>query len=110
MDASALVTLSSCAFVSVVPAAGCRFFWALASTCAPRRSSTLQRFDLRQLLFQSAQVIFGSLVWRSAHNHALDQAFLLRDQSFQFFQAFDVVRHSRQRLALRACSLNAISA
>jgi hypothetical protein len=75
---------------------------------AARRLSTLQRFDLRQLLFQSAQVIFGSLVWRSAHNHALDQDFLLRDQSFQLFQALDVVRHSRQRLALRACSLNAI--
>jgi hypothetical protein len=38
---------------------------------------------LRQLLLQVAKAVFGSLVWRTALDHAPHELLLLRDLSLQ---------------------------
>ena len=56
------------------------------------------RFDLRQLLLQSAEPIFGCLVGSTAHDHASDVIRLLGYLSFQFSTpVIEVLLHALQR-------------
>ena len=50
--------------------------------------------NLRQLLFEMAEAVFGTLAWRAAHNHASDKALLLCELSLEFFKsAINILRH-----------------
>ena len=54
--------------------------------------------NLRQLLFEMAEAVFGALAWRAAHNHASDKVLLLCDLSFQFSTpVIEIAFHAPQR-------------
>jgi hypothetical protein len=59
---------------------------------------SLLSFDLRQLLLQPTEPIFGRLVRSTAHDHASDESFLLGYLSFEFStSAIEILRHAPQR-------------
>jgi hypothetical protein len=61
--------------------------------------------NLRQLLFEMAEAVFGALAWCAAHNHASNNVLLLCDLSLEFFKsAIKILRHDLTTMEVRICS------